>query len=393
MEAVRPWLKELELDGVDLSEFARDLPTPTLHLLDLAQALASLPRLLILDEVTATLPADLSERVFRVARRWRSEGRSVVLISHRMTEVSALCDRATVLRDGTTVGVVDMASSGQEKIVSLMLGPEAASVVVSEGSVSDREAASTGGRRSALEVRGLRSGVMQDVSFTLHSGEVLGIVALEGQGQEDLFDCLSGNRRPDAGDILVQGKARRFRHPHDAIGAGLVLVPADRALALLRQRSVRENIALPMVNRLVRWGLINSGAERRRVQSAIDRLEIDTRAQSRVMRLSGGNQQKVTIARWLATGFTTLLCFDPTRGIDVRTKEQIYKVLRELAAAGSPVLLFTSEMPEIQLACDRALVMFGGRIVAELPAHDATEAALLRAAHGLSRVDAGEVAS
>jgi ribose transport system ATP-binding protein len=393
MESVRPWLAELELEDVDLSEFARDVPTPILHLLDLAQALASRPRLLILDEVTATLPADLSERVFRVARRWRSEGRSVVLISHRMTEVEALCDRATVLRDGTTVGVVDMASSGQEEIVSLMLGPEAASVVVSEGSVSDREATSTGDQRSALEVRGLRSGIMQDVSFALRSGEVLGIVALEGQGQDDLFQCLSGNRRPDAGEILVQGKAQRFRHPHDAIGAGLVLVPADRALALLRQRSVRENIALPMVNRLVRWGLINSGAERRRVQSAIDRLEIDTRAQSRVMRLSGGNQQKVTIARWLATGFAILLCFDPTRGIDVRTKDQIYKVLRELAATGSPVLLFTSEMPEIQLACDRALVMYGGRIVAELPAHDATEAALLRAAHGLSRAEAGEAAS
>ena len=392
MESVRPWLKELELEDVDLDEFARDLPTPILHLLDLAQALASLPRLLILDEVTATLPADLSERVFRVARRWRSEGRSVVLISHRMTEVKALSDRATVLRDGTTVGVVDMASSGQEEIVSLMLGPEAASVVVSEGSVSDRENVSTTDRRPALEVRGLRSGIMQDVSFTLNGGEVLGIVALEGQGQADLFECLSGNRRPDAGEILVQGKAKRFRHPHDAIGAGLVLVPADRALALLRQRSVRENIALPMVNRLVRWGLINSGDERRRVRSAIDRLEIDTRAQSRVMRLSGGNQQKVTIARWLATGFTTLLCFDPTRGIDVRTKEQIYRVLRELAAAGSPVLLFTSEMPEIQLACDRALVMFGGRIVAELPAHDATEAALLRAAHGLTSAHAAESA-
>jgi len=393
MESVRPWLKELELEDVDLDEFARDLPTPILHLLDLAQALASLPRLLILDEVTATLPADLSERVFRVARRWRAEGRSVVLISHRMTEVKALCDRATVLRDGTTVGVVDMASSGQEEIVSLMLGPEAASVVVSEGSVSDRENVSTTDRRPALEVRGLRSGMMQDVSFTLNGGEVLGIVALEGQGQADLFECLSGNRHPDGGEILVQGKAKRFRHPHDAIGAGLVLVPADRALALLRQRSVRENIALPMVNRLVRWGLINSGDERRRVRSAIDRLEIDTRAQSRVMRLSGGNQQKVTIARWLATGFATLLCFDPTRGIDVRTKEQIYKVLRELAAAGSPVLLFTSEMPEIQLACDRALVMFGGRIVAELAAHDATEAALLRAAHGLTGAHAGENAS
>ena len=393
MASVRPWLEELELEDVDLTELARDLPTPTLHLLDLAQALASLPRVLILDEVTATLPADLSERVFRVARRWRSEGRSVVLISHRMTEVKALCDRATVLRDGATVGVVDLESGGQEEIVSLMLGPEAASVVVSEGSVADREKVSKVERRPAVEVHGLRSGVLQDVSFTLQRGEVLGIVALEGQGQADLFECLSGNRRPVAGEILVDGKARRFRHPHDAIGAGLVLVPADRALALLRQRSVLENIALPMVNRLRNWGLINSGTERRRVKTAIDRLEIDTRAQSRVMRLSGGNQQKVTIARWLATGFMTLLCFDPTRGIDIRTKEQIYKVLRELAASGSAVLLFTSEMPEIQLACDRALVMYGGRVVAELSAHDATEAALLRAAHGLGRVAAAEAAS
>ncbi len=392
LEAIQPWLHELELEDVDLTEYARDLPVPTLHLLDLAQALASLPRLLILDEVTATLPADLSERVFRVARRWRAEGRSVVLISHRMTEVKAICDRATVLRDGSTVGVVDLASSGQEEIVSLMLGQAAASVVVSEGSVSDMEPQSNIDVRAALEVRGLRSGIMQDVSFTLHRGEVLGIVALEGQGQAELFDCLSGNRRPDAGEILVQGKSRRFRHPHDAIGAGLVLVPADRAMALLGQRSVRENIALPLVNTVTHWGLINGRSEGRRVKSAIDRLAIDTRAQSRVMQLSGGNQQKVTIARWLASGFTTLLCFDPTRGIDIRTKEQIYKVLRELAAAGSPVLLFTSEMPEIQLACDRALVMYGGRIVAELSAHDATEAALLRAAHGLGRGRAADTA-
>jgi ribose transport system ATP-binding protein len=317
----------------------------------------------------------------------------VVVISHRMTEVKALCDRATVLRDGATVGVVDLESSGQEEIVSLMLGPEAASVVVSEGSVADREPTSRVDRRPAVEVRGLRSGILQDVSFTLQRGEVLGIVALEGQGQADLFECLSGNRRPAAGEILVEGKARRFRHPHDAIAAGLVLVPADRALALLRQRSVLENIALPMVNRLRNWGLINSGSERRRVKASIDRLEIDTRAQSRVMRLSGGNQQKVTIARWLATGFMTLLCFDPTRGIDIRTKEQIYKVVRELAASGSAVLLFTSEMPEIQLACDRAIVMYGGRVVAELAAHDATEAALLRAAHGLGRAAAAEAAS
>ncbi len=385
MEAIKPWLKELELEHVDLGELARDLPTPTLHLLDLAQALAAMPRLLILDEVTATLPADLTERVFRVARRWRSEGRSVVLISHRMTEVKALCDRATVLRDGTTVGVVDMATSGEEAIVSLMLGERAASVVVSEGAVADREpAAKVVDRSPAVEVRNLRSGMLRDVSFTLHHGEVLGLVALEGQGQADLFDCLSGNRTPDGGEIVVDGRSRRFRHPHDAIAAGLVLVPADRALALLPQRSVRENIALPMVNRLLKWGLIRASSEWKRVKSAIDRLAIDTRGQSRVRQLSGGNQQKVSIARWLATGFAILLCFDPTRGIDIRTKEQIYNVLRELAASGSAVLLFTSELPEIQLACDRTLVLFGGRIVAEMPAHDATEAVLIRAAHGLT---------
>src|SRR4030081_19065 len=189
MAAIQPWLKELELGDVDLTETARDLPTPTLHLLDLAQTLASLARVLILDEGTATLPADLSERVFRVARRWRSEGRAVVLISHRMTEVKALCDRATVLRDGTTVGVVDLETSGQEEIVSLMLEPEAASVVVSEGAVADT-AVKPAGVGKAVEVRGLRSGIMQDVSFTLLRGEVLAIVPQVVQGQVDLFECL-----------------------------------------------------------------------------------------------------------------------------------------------------------------------------------------------------------
>lgn len=394
LPAIRPWLAELELEDVDLDEQVQDLPTPTLHLLDLAQALASTPRLLILDEVTATLPADLTERVFRVARRWRSEGRSVVLISHRMPEVKALCDRATVLRDGTTVGVVDLSTSGQEEIVSLMLGPAAAAVVVTEGAVADQRPAPVAvERRPALEVRSLRSGLLKDVSFTLYRGEVLGIVALEGQGQQDLFECLSGDRSPQGGEILVQDRPRKFRHPHDAIGAGLVLVPADRALALLPQRSVRENIALPMVNRFLRWGMIRSRDETKQVRNAIDRLSIDTRAQSRVKQLSGGNQQKVTIARWLASGFTTLLCFDPTRGIDIRTKEQIYGVLRDFAASGSAVLLFTSELPEIQLACDRTLVLFGGRITAELAAHDATEAALIRAAHGLAAAGDVEAAS
>ena len=160
-------------------------------------------------------------------------------------------------------------------------------------------------------------------------------------------------------------------------------VAADRAEALLMQRSVRENIALPSTARIRRWGLINLGRERRTVDAAVARLQIDARAGGEVRRLSGGNQQKVTIARWVAGGVRTMLCFDPTRGIDIRTKQQIYVLLRDLAEAGAAVLLYTSELKEIQLACDRAIVIFGGRVVAEIDAADADEPALLRAAYNL----------
>ena len=152
--------------------------------------------------------------------------------------------------------------------------------------------------------------------------------------------------------MLVGGKPFTPRHPFEAIRAGVVLVPADRMLALLPQRPIRENIATPLYNRLSRWGPINRGDETRRVQNAIERLSIDTRAQRQARRLSGGNQQKLTLARWLAAGFTTMLCFDPTQDRR-RHKRQIYALLRELADAGAAMLLFTSELPEIQLVCDR----------------------------------------
>jgi ribose transport system ATP-binding protein len=224
---------------------------------------------------------------------------------------------------------------------------------------------------------------LTDVSFVLHPGEILGIAALEAQGQDSLFDVLAGQQRPTSGEVLVRGEQLRARHPYDAIKAGVVLVPADRLQALLPQRSIAENIAAPRFNNPVRWGPIGIRDERRRVQGAIDALSIDTRAQRQVRRLSGGNQQKVTIARWLANGFQTLLCFDPTRGIDVGTKRQIYALLRQLASDGAAVLLFTSELAEIPLVCDRVVCLYGGRVTAELDAAGADEATLLRAMHGL----------
>ena len=206
------------------------------------------------------------------------------------------------------------------------------------------------------------------MSLAVAPGEVLGLVALEGQGQETLFDILAGNLKPDRGRLLIDGQPVRARHPFDVIRKGVVLVPADRLHALLPQRSIRENIAAPLFNRVAKWGPINGREERRRVQESVDRLSIDTRAASQVRRLSGGNQQKVTIARWLARGLRVMLLFDPTRGIDVGTKHQVYDLVRALADEGPAIVMFTSELREVALVCDRSAVLHNGRIVAELPA-------------------------
>jgi ribose transport system ATP-binding protein len=380
---VREQFRELGLSDLEPGQLVRGIPYPVLRLIDLARALASDPVVLMLDEITAALPADLSERVFTVVRRWRERGNSVIFISHRIAEVSALCDRATVLRDGNSVGVTDTARGSEDRIVSLMLGVEAAKASVAEAGRVRRQAAPAEAP-PALEVRDLSYGaLLKEVSFSLSPGEVLGVAALEGQGQQELFDCLAGVRRADSGEIVAHGRRLSFRHPADAIAAGLVLVPANRLQALLQQRSIRENVALPLVRDARHWGLINLGSERQRVMAAVKRLQVDARAGSELRRLSGGNQQKVVIARWIANGFQTLLCFDPTRGIDIGTKHQIYQLLREMAAAGSSVLLFTSELPEISLVCDRAIVIFGGEVVAEIAANEADEGTLLRAAHGL----------
>ena len=380
IEPFRASLADLGIENLDLDRTARRVPLATQRIIDLARALAIEPDILLLDEMTAALPANLTDRVLERITQQRGTARSIIFISHRMSEIRSVCDRATVLREGDTVGVVDVEPGSEERIVELMLGEVA-------------EAASLDGRRAAavvadvaprLSVRNVTVGHrVEDVSFDVRPGEVLGLVALEGQGQDELFEVLSGSLRPRNGELQLDGRTVSFGHPADAIREGVVYVAADRAEALLMQRSVRENIALPFSAPMGSWGLIRMGEEQRRVAAAIDRLQIDTRAQREVRRLSGGNQQKVTIARWVAGGVHMMLCFDPTRGIDIRTKHQIYRLLRDLAEAGAGILLYTSELSEIGLACDRAIVMFGGRVVAEVPA-DADEATLLRAAHNLS---------
>ncbi len=320
--AVRHWLGVMDLDHIDLGELVGDLPLPSLRMIDLARALARDPHLLLLDEITAALPSDLAERVFLVMRRWRESGRAVLFISHRLAEVRALCDRATVLRDGADVGTLVVAASAEERIVELMLGPGAAGPHSSPTLSSHGEAPYTvggmtpqearpvlslpahgaglvtyqgivkpvdpqiprlagvwgeaspqaplegaGGAREGegyplLDVRGLHAGAaLADVSLMVRPGEVLGVAALEGQGQDVLFDVLAGRRRADGGTIAVDGRPLRARTPYDAIRAGVVLVPADRLQGLLPQRSIHENIATPLYNHIARWGPINGRHE------------------------------------------------------------------------------------------------------------------------------------
>jgi ribose transport system ATP-binding protein len=390
LDAVRSNLVAMDL-RIGLHEQVLDLPLPLQRMLDLARALAKNPQLLILDEITAALPSDLAERVFAVMRDWRERGRSVLFITHRLREVIETCDRATILRDGIDVATFVPSEGGEARIVEAMLGPEAARAERRAAELSEEEAAAEtppaaaarGEAVEVLEARDLRLGALQGVSFTLRSGEILGIAALEGQGQDELFEALAGQRKPEGGEVLLRGSQLRARHPFDAVRRGMVLVPPDRLLALLPQRSVRENVAAPRYNSPLRWGPINLRDERRRVREAVDALTIDVRAGRQVRRLSGGNQQKVTIARWLASGFSVLLCNDPTRGIDVGTKRQVYALLRELAEQGAAILYFSSELGELPLVCDRVVAIYAGRATREVPGAAADEATLLQAMHGL----------
>jgi len=372
------WLEWFDLGKLDQSALVRELPLEVLRIVDLARAAARDPYVLLLDEITAALTADQAERVFALLAEWKEQGRSAVLITHRLAEVIRVCDRATVLRDGVNVAVLDTATTDERGLVQAMLGDAAKPVGQGTAQGAARKLGEV-----ALDARALTSReVVRDVSFAVRAGEILGVIGLEGQGQDRLFELLAGERAPTAGEILVAGRPRHFRSPFDAVQESVVMVPGNRLLALLPSQSVRHNLALPLFNRIPRWGRL-PGDEQQKVGNAIDRLSIDTRAAGQARRLSGGNQQKVVVGRWLVAGFRTLLCFDPTRGIDIKTKHEIYALLRELAANGAAILLYTSELAEIALVCDRVIIIHGGRIVDEQDAAQASESSMLTAAHGL----------
>ncbi|HXF61342.1 MAG TPA: ATP-binding cassette domain-containing protein, partial [Caldilineaceae bacterium] len=245
----RRWLAWFDLDRLDLSALVRELPLEALRIIDLARAVARNPSVLLLDEITAALTADQAERIFALLADWKQQGRSAVLITHRLAEVLRVCDRATILRDGANVAVLDTANVDERHLVQAMLGDSVKPGTKSEGqSQAQRKQRKLGD--VALEARALSSrDVVRDISFSVRAGEILGVVALEGQGQDRLFELLAGERQPTSGEILVGGRPRRFKSPYDAVRDNVVLVPGDRLLALLPNQSVRHNLAIPLFNR------------------------------------------------------------------------------------------------------------------------------------------------
>nr|MBA3325860.1 sugar ABC transporter ATP-binding protein [Paracoccaceae bacterium] len=346
------------------------------QLVEIAKGLAKDPRVLILDEATSALPAREAEWLLSLTRQLAAEGRLVIFISHRMAEVRAIADRLTIFRNGATVAAHDAGAVSDDDIVAEMIGRRL-----------DRlypERVSTATDRVALSARGLANGRrLAGVDFDLREGEVLGVGGLQGQGQRELFQALFGASRATGAVTLwgapaAQRSPRRSLTGHDGIG----LVPEDRrGQGLLLSKSMRENLTLSVIRRFSRGGLLDRAREDALVREMVDFLRIKAGSPEQLAgTLSGGNQQKVIFGKMLLTEARVLLLYDPTRGVDVGTKGEIFQLMRDLAARGYAILFYSSDLPELVHVADRVIVLRDGRVAATLDSARISEAAILRAA-------------
>jgi ribose transport system ATP-binding protein len=330
----------------------------------------------IFDEPTDTLAEKETEALFRTIGLLKARGIGIIYISHRLEEIQQIGDRVTVLRDGQRIGTVSVADARTDELIRMMVGREL-------GEQFPRRRHPRG--EVALELRHVSlSGVLQDVSLTVHRGEIVGLSGLVGSGRTALARVIFGIERPDSGEIRVFGQPVTIASPLAAARLGLAFLTEDRkALGLFQIRPVSDNIILAAIRRLFPRGWISGARERAVAQDFVDRLRIQTPSLGQLVQfLSGGNQQKVVLAKWLATKARIFILDEPTRGIDVGAKREIHRLMDELLADGSPIVMISSEMPEILGMSDRIYVMRDGRIVAEYTSEEATQERVLRSAVG-----------
>ena len=361
----------------------KDLPLSRRQMVEIAKALARKPRVLILDEATSALTAADVAKVFVVLKRLRQEGLALLFISHRMHEIAELADECTVFRNGANVATYAAATKSDNEVVELMIGREYSHVFPPKPPPRASEAP------PLLEVRNLSwSDRLRGISFSARAGEVVGLGGLDGQGQRELLLALFGVLRGVSGEIVVGGTRVSPSSPHAAKAAtiGMALIPEDRKTeGLMLPMSVRENLSFAALHRVSNGGVIDSAREKKLVGEMISLLAIQTAGtEIPVGALSGGNQQKVVIAKWLMTEPRIILLNDPTRGIDVATKQEIYVLLRRLADSGAAIVFYTTDYDELIGCCDRALVLYDGAIRRVLVGAEITERALISSALNIS---------
>jgi L-arabinose transport system ATP-binding protein len=356
------------LDGSALSPAQK-------HIVEIARALKEGVKVVAFDEPTSSLTAEETDRLFALIRALKARGLGVIYVSHRLHEVMGVSDRIAILRDGRLVAVRDTPAITTDEVVRLMVGRDLS------GGYDRRE---TTQERPVLEVKGLSSIWHKDISFSIRAGEIVGFAGLVGAGRTELAKVIFGALPKDAGTIAIDGRTVSIRSPSDAIAANIGFAPEDRkGEGLILVRSVLENASMAVLKTLARFGVLDQGRVAGAIEPFIRSLEVKTPSlDQEVGKLSGGNQQKVVLARWLAARPKLLILDEPTRAVDVGAKAEIYRLIDRLATKGIAIMLISSEMPELLALADRIIVMEGGRISAPIPKAEATEESILALALG-----------
>ncbi len=355
-------LARFGLETVNPARIVSDLPLADRQRIEIARAMERKPKVLILDEPTAAL-ADV-EWLFRLVRDLQAKDTAILYISHRLAEIRALAQRATILRSGSSVATVGLSEASDSDIFEMMVGHGVGERKPTR--ISD----SANKPKPVLTVNDLQGSNVDSVSLVLGEGEIVGVAGLDGQGQREMFRILAGHTKPSGGQIILGDRPMRFTNPRSALRSpgGIAFVPEERKTeGIFPSLTSTNNITISMLRKLARFGLVTRRREATFARKPAEAVELNLRYMSfKIGNLSGGNQQKAIIARALLTGAKILLLFDPTRGVDVGTKQTIYNAIRKHAEGGGSVLVYSSELPELIELCDRCLVMYGSEISAEL---------------------------
>lgn len=362
----------------------KDLSISQRRLVELARAVSMDAKLLIMDEPTTVFTDEEVETLFRIIRELKEQGVATIYISHRLQEIYEIGDRVTVLRDGEKIGTLNAADAAEDQLIKMMVGRQLSQVYPEREKV---EKAS-----ELLRVEKLtRHAVIKDVSFSVYAGEIVGLSGLVGAGRTSIANILFGVMKPDKGEIWLRGKRVRIHSPASAIRHGIGYITADRKLdGLLSIKSIRENVSLAYLRQLQRFSFIARGREKQAAEKYRGVLGIKTPSIEQIVEnLSGGNQQKVVFARWMLAKSDLLILDEPTVGIDVGAKQEIYRLLNVIAAEGRGILMISSELPELLGMCDRILVMREGRIVQEVSREEATQEKILYYSAGFHETNRG----